>query len=390
MAGDHTFAEAGTYNASAEIMSSSGVTLFPLTAQVEVDDADLYPGSSLLVYTAVNRSVADQPIGYFTDDNPNPGAHDFTATIDWGDGTTDTASETAGTIVQQANGSVAVFGGHSYVNGDDFPGDNYFPVTIIVQDVDGSSTEIDSGASEEAADPDLSIQAMPIMATEGAFTGTVEVAAFIDDAVDYGLIPAADPHNYTVKINWGDGSSGPGTVQLSSDGFTFIVQASHTYEEEGTYQVTVYVTDITGTGPAQVSTTAEVGDAALTAAPAPVTGTQGQPLGGVTLATFTDASPYATLGDFTASVLWGDEQLSDDPEEPGPTPEAATVTTGSGGSFLVSANHAYQKPGTYTATVDIYDVGGSTEEVQVPVTIAGALPTITGLDTTWVISELLT
>ena len=44
----------------------------------------------------------------------------------------------------------------------------------------------------------------------------------------------------------------------------------------------------------------------ITAVATSVSGTEGAAISGATVATFTDANPNATAGDFTATINWGD------------------------------------------------------------------------------------
>src|SRR5262249_48691218 len=80
------------------------------------------PGAGTLFTTAVNPALAvlvsvrategvttTGIVASFIDANPNATASDFTATIDWGDGTS-----TTGTIVAQTGGGFAVDGAHTY------------------------------------------------------------------------------------------------------------------------------------------------------------------------------------------------------------------------------------------------------------------------------------
>jgi hypothetical protein len=181
-----------------------------------------------------------------------------------------------------------------------------------------------------------------INATEGAnFTSTV--ATFTDpDAKS----TAAE---YSATIDWGDGTTATvGTVSGPTGG-PFTVSGSHTYAEEGTYQVTVTITDIDTTdNTATANSTANVADAALTAKPA-CSATSLLSYNGPT-ATFTDAaSPFGTLSDFSATINWGDS-----------TTTGGTVTGFDGGPYTVSGSHTYATTGTFLITTTINDVGGST------------------------------
>jgi hypothetical protein len=178
-----------------------------------------------------------------------------------------------------------------------------------------------------------------ISASEGkSFTGTV--ATFNDGDTS---AAAAD---YAATISWGDGSSSAGTITGSAGQFT--VSGTHTYAEEGAYQVTVKVTDVdTPSNTATANSTAKVADAALTASPA-CSATTLHTYQGPT-ASFSDAaSPSGTLSDFSATINWGDG-----------TTAAGTVTGANGGPYAVSGSHTYATTGTFTITTTVKDVGGS-------------------------------
>ena len=193
---------------------------------------------------------------------------------------------------------------------------------------------------------DLAISEAPITAagtsssaTEGgSFTATV--ATFTD------ADPAGTAAEYAATIDWGDGSSGPGTIAGSAAGFS--VTATHTYAEEGTFAITVTITDIdNASSSATAHSTVVVTDAAL-AASAACTATSLRSYNGPT-ATFVDAAgPFGTASDFTATINWGDG-----------TSGSGTVSSAGGGHYAVGGSHTFPSVGQFTLTTTIKDVGGS-------------------------------
>jgi WD40-like Beta Propeller Repeat len=188
-------------------------------------------------------------------------------------------------------------------------------------------------------DPLISASGSNVTGTEGAALGSATVATFTD--ADDG----AQASDYSASIDWGDGGTSTGTVGGSGGSFT--VTGSHTYTEEGSYPVSVQIAD-TGnpSDTATATSTATIGDAALTA-----NGKGTLPTGGSfsgVVASFTDANPSGQVGDFTASIDWGDGATS-----------AGTVAA-SGGGFDVSGSHTYGSTGNHVVTVSIGDDGGST------------------------------
>jgi hypothetical protein len=208
--------------------------------------------------------------------------------------------------------------------------------------VSGLSVAGASLPNQPPSDQPITAKGTTISATEGAlFKGTV--ATFTDPD------PKSMAAEYSATINWGDSTPAtPGTVTGPTGG-PFTVTGSHTYAEEGTYKVTVTITDKDEpSNTATVNSAANVSDAALTAAPAcPAVSLQSYT--GPT-ATFKDAaSPYGTLSDFSATISWGDSSSS-----------AGKVSGPNGGPYAVSGSHTYTSTGPFTITTNIKDVGGST------------------------------
>ncbi len=174
---------------------------------------------------------------------------------------------------------------------------------------------------------------LTIQATEGAqFSGQVAVTP------NCGIF--AEP---TPTIEWGDGSTSPGTVDEAG------IDGVHTYAEEGTYTGTVtYSNDCDRGVPIKVAFVANVADAPLSATGVPVSATAGVQLS-ATVATFTDANPAGTASDYTAIISWGDGTTS-----------TGTIDSAAGGGFTVTGSHTYASGGAYQISVAIKDVGGAT------------------------------
>jgi autotransporter-associated beta strand protein len=80
-------------------------------------------------------AISGATVATFTDANPSATASDFTATINWGDGTT-----TSGTVVAQNGGGFAVDGDHSYAD------EGTYTIGVTINDVGGSTTSATSTA----------------------------------------------------------------------------------------------------------------------------------------------------------------------------------------------------------------------------------------------------
>ena len=208
--------------------------------------------------------------------------------------------------------------------------------------------------------PDIVVSALPVSGTEGLSTGAVQVATFTDGP---DISPVTD---FTATTNWGDGSA-PSTSSITQPGgygTEYVVTDSHTYAEEGHDTTTVTVSDnsLSSVNYGSASGTATIADAPLSATPSQPAIPNATTIKSFTavVGTFLDANPSAPITDYTtppggAVISWGDSSTS-----------AGTVSLVSrpGGTspteFEVSGTHTYAANGTYTISIEVTDVGGST------------------------------
>jgi hypothetical protein len=326
--GSNTYAEEGAYPLSVTVRDVGGSTT-TVAATANVLDAPLTSvGTAATRNTTAWTATGDQVVATFTDADPAGSVGDYTALVVWGDGTI-----SQGTVNPGPGRAFTVSAGHVYTQ------EGTFHASVLLSDAGGSSL-IAAGPTFVVADAPLTATGAAPAATEGAsFTGVV--ASFRD----------ADPQgratDFTATIDWGDGSTTPGTVATgAASGFD--VRGSHTYAEEGPYVVRVNITDAGGSS-ATAQGLARVADAPLAAlGSTTAAGFQGITTGEVTLATFADLGGTEASAAYVATIDWGDGSPA--------TPGTVSVF---GGSIAVSGSHTYSAGGTYHATVTLTDEGGS-------------------------------
>jgi hypothetical protein len=179
----------------------------------------------------------------------------------------------------------------------------------------------------------------------------------------------ADPDGgpWTVDVSWGD--STPDTVFTANAPGT-IASQSHTYGEEGSYIVTVKVTDTVEGQSDSKTFNVSVSDPAVVASGVAVSAVEGAAFTGTPVATFTDpggvepnsSDPSGTLNNHykVVSIDWGDSTPLD-------TTSGAISLLGN--TFTVSGNHTYGEEGTYTITA-IIDHEGVDTTVQTTATVS--------------------
>ena len=391
----HTYADAGTPTISVTINDIGGSSTTS-TSQASVNDARLL-ASGASIGGAVEGTNGTFKVATLLDFNPSAPISDFSGTINWGDGQTSAFGPGDVTLVTRTPSlsEFTISGSHAFVEDGIYSAANGNPISVTINDVDGST----ASATSSATVADAALHASPTTGStveQGTFSGTV---ATFTDADQFGQIG-----DYTVSINWGDSSTPTAGVvtQPGGPGHAFVVSGSHLYAEEGSYNVTVQITDTDQHLPAvpgvprssatlTTPTVITVNDAPLTAGPAvspqPIIAYAGLPAGsppnGQLMAIFNDTNAKGTLSDFPLGsqiITWGD----------GTTSTATDVTQpgGVGTPFYVYGMHTYNPsvalPVTYNASVSINDVGGQSLSIsdQVKVEVAPLLATAVPINTT--------
>lgn len=350
--GSNKYARFGTYKATIFVNDVGGSTLaIPLT--VTVADAPL--SSQGTSFGLVEGQTFSGTVATFIDGNPSAPLTDFTATVDWGDGTT----PTTGSIVPGGSGGFLVKGTHVF----DESGAKPWTITITVNDVGGQSTVATTTATVTDAPISATTTGVAALkAVEGtSFTGTI---AYLSDGN-----PVATAADFTkLVIDWGDGTtsdlaSGKITVTPRVGGVagSFVIGGTHEYDVYGSYPIKVSITDDGGAA-ASTSNSITVADAPFIASGVgQSTAMEGVPFTAI-VANFTDGNPHPRLGDFTATIDWGDA-----------TSSSGLIAQNKDGTFSITGNHIYEESTTpYTVTVAIQDSGGSTQTVSSSVFVPDA------------------
>lgn len=186
--------------------------------------------------SATEGSGISANLATISDSDPGVAASAFSATVNWGDGTSSQASLTGG------NGAFTVVGGHTYSD------EGSYTITVDVT-VPGGKTDVVT-TTANVADATLSATGAPARASTPTVSGTL--ATFTDANAG---ATAADftSGGGSVSIAWGDGTTSSGAVTQTAPG-TFAVSGSHTYGVLGPQSITVTILDDGGsTATAQTS-----------------------------------------------------------------------------------------------------------------------------------------
>jgi uncharacterized protein (TIGR03118 family) len=346
--GTHTFEAATTgdvtvtvEDAQSVVPVSDALTNPPVTItdSLTVNDAPLKGEEATIFGTEGVPPPQPQVVATFVDAAPITSSTAFSATIDWGDGSTSTATpEPRGT--SPAGTTYVVMGTHTYNDDDQGMEVENYQIVVTIDDAGGSSTVVLSQA--DVADPVVFDPAVNFSAVEGApFSGVVSTLSTTSPQVTAG--------DFTATIAWGDGQSSAGTV-VPDGPQQFAVMATHTFEKVGSLPVTITVHDKEGDTITDNST-ATVADAPLSVQAVPVSVAPRTTFQGA-VARFSDADPGAVAGNFTVRITWGDG-----------TTTGGTVlpdgTSSAGAAFLVNAMHKYARKGQFPVAITILDNGGS-------------------------------
>jgi hypothetical protein len=382
--GGHTYAEEGTGLSFAVTLTDTTTGLNATAVAFNVADAPLALSSVGSATGLLEGSTATATLATFTDSNPSGTVSDFTAVVQWGDGTTSTLSANGGGIVANTGGSFSVVGSHAYSE------EGSFTFSVQIQDVGGSTTG--GSGSATVADAPLTGNGLTFTGVEGTGLANAIVAQFTDtDATDTASDPASDITDYTATLTFTDSNgthNTPGQIVFSGTGRTFNVLFGNAgILEEGNFTVGVSIHDVGG---ASLSLTGSgvVTDAPLAGAPLTVHAVESQTAGTSLLAKFTDTDttntgtdPQGTIADYSATVTFTDSTGTH-------TVTATVAYSGTGNTFnVMGGGFDFSEEGNYNLSVVVTDVGGATTTINSVAAVVDAPLSITATPPSFTVAE---
>jgi hypothetical protein len=337
--GSHTYTQNGQdaiiVNVS-EDPNNSQATAFVSVASTAL--IGLAPVSGGSVNIVEGQAVpANTKFATFSDSNALDTAASFTASIDWGDGTT-----SAGTVTGAAGSFTVTGGAHTYTGAAGEEGGDTVTTTLTRISDDTTATAL--GAVFIGESDSFTVTGTTISGSQGTPLNNVQVATFTDTYTGH-----PDGSDFTATIDWGDGT-GPTLGTISGSGGSFTVDGSHTYANPGNDTITVSVVDDGGTATAEGTSTATIAARTLTGQMVLAAATENTALASNTVvATFTDSVSSDMAGDFAATIDWGDGNTT-----------TGTVV-GSNGSFTVEGGHTYGDEGSDPAVVTLIHTSDSAQ-----------------------------
>src|SRR5262249_25459989 len=174
-----------------------------------------------------------------------------------------------------------------------------YTITVQIADEGGATVTAQGDATVTSAP--LNASGTRLSATEGLpFTGVV--ASFTGGA------PAATARDFTATLQWDFEQPTPGMIAPNDRG-GFDVLGTHTFREAGNHGVTIVVRAADGAA-ATAQSPVLVADGPINATGLPVTGHELQRTSG-NVASFVDAEPGTSVGDYRATIDWGNGSISD-------------------------------------------------------------------------------
>lgn len=227
--GTHTYTQTGTLPVAVSIHDVAAGAVAHSTANITASaNAQAVPLIGHLVATngaAVEGKIATRQVATFVSSDLT--ASDFTATVDWGDGSTSAAK------LQLTNGTYHVAATHAFANYGAYQG----KVTIFA-----------GGLPVGAASFKSAVADAPLTAA-----GARNISAKVNHSLSgvLGAFTDANVHNtdaaqYTASINWGDGKTSAGSITFNKSAGKWQISGAHTFANKGIFKVKINVKDAGG------------------------------------------------------------------------------------------------------------------------------------------------
>ena len=346
--GNHVYANNGLFTLTVTVSHDSAPKATATTAANVAEPS--VNGTGGYTYTGIEGGVAfNEKVATFTDPAGAQAAANYSATVVWGnDPITNQPITSTGTVSLGKDGTFTVMASHVF--SEETPTTtlaggattNLAPISVVLGHGPAMPDTVVSYAS--VSDAPLQMSGAPtISAAEGVGLTNVPLATFVDTG------GAEQLEDYAAAIDWADNATTPGVADTVTPGTvtfnngTFTVSGTHTYHTGGLHPVTISVNHDTAPvtavlTPITVSDPAVVGTGGYT-----FTATEALPSANETVATFTDPGGAAPIGQYSASINWGDSVVS---------PGTITYNTVSQ-VFTVSGQHTYEQAGSLPISVTI-------------------------------------
>ncbi|HEX5615157.1 MAG TPA: PxKF domain-containing protein [Acidimicrobiia bacterium] len=316
--------------------SLEGVTVFAGGANhhLAVTSVGQGPPSTLSAGDPAAVSVAageafDGLVGTFGDSTASD-AFDFSATVDWGDG-----SEPSSAVVTGPDGGpYEVRASHVYGRAGSFD------LTIDVAGRAGDSVALTGSASVGAAT--LTAETTGAVGFAAGTPASQQLASFTSSN------PASTGSLFAATVDWGDGSAPSVATVSGPPGGPFGVVGEHTYRVAGTYPLSVHVVGDDGET-VTLATSAVVASASLTPGNSFSTDVDAGTAFSGPVASFADGNPLSRASDYSALIDWGDGDET-----------AGAVSGPNGGPYTVDGAHTYGDARPFTASVTLTGPAGAT------------------------------
>jgi Ca2+-binding RTX toxin-like protein len=215
----HVYAEEGSYVVSVSVNDFTSQSSQTQTYNVSVSDPAVIATGGFALTPVEGADSGAQTVATFTDPGGSEALSNYSATIDWGDGSTPSAG-----VISFSSGTFTVKGNHTYAeeSAADHASSSPYDIKVTIKHETAPDAVVHSSAtvSDPSVDP---TGGFTIDAVEGTNTGDHTVATFTDPG------GAESLDDYSASIDWGDGST-PSAGVITTDGSgTFTVTSNHTY-----------------------------------------------------------------------------------------------------------------------------------------------------------------
>jgi len=342
---EHVYVENGSYTVTVRVTdheSDVGESTLPFSVDNVIPT---------ILTVGVVESAMEGELLSFAVDVEDPGLDELTIEWEYGDGT------------NPALGDGAL---HAFAD------DGTYNVSVTVSDGDGGTASASIEVVVANVDPTFASSA-PLQVDEGSLLD-LSLASRFEDPAFSGL------ESFTYSVDWGDGFPsvrGNATVeQLGSEGLatTGLIPESHRYADNGTYELTMTISDGDGGSSTQ---TLEVVVANVEPSLEPALAqivAEGAELRLVTLVSILDPGfddmVASTEETFTFTIDWGDGSESDS----GTATIDAVGSPGVETAASVGGAHTYADDGEYTVTITVEDDDGARSVATLLVEVTNVAP----------------